>query len=267
MGLPQYTGRFAFPGMSDVVESVENEFGYGPANNLFLDTALVDGAARDAGNTGATDSLRVGLLMGRRTSDGKLLQWNPTASNGTEKVYGVLAVPMHMVENAANQDRFFSIARWGTIKVSRIIIPGETDFGVSGKDYEYLAVAGLLEAGFLLGDQDYQFDFKSHANVASTSTLAATMAGKLITDNGASGNTTITLPDPRPGLNWRFGCVTTNTRTIAIASANQITHAGGATGTSVALAGFGAVLELTGVEVGTDSYQYLVTEIIDGTVS
>lgn len=268
--LPPFTGSYGLPGMSDVVQSVENNFMYGRVIDEYLDMSHVVGTARDAGNTSATTYLRPGLLLGRVTSTGKLKEWNPGATDGSERIVGVNSVMMSMQQDGVNTDRFYNVVTWGTLRTEGLIIPGETTIGLDGKDYEHVAAAQLLEAGFRLNNP-YPQGAVVRKDQAATATLTDVDGGKLITDYGASGTTVLTIPDPVPGLKWKFVNVTANQRTISPASNDQIIgldEAGSGYDDdidSVIMTGQGSVVELEGVEVGTDTYQYIITNLINCT--
>lgn len=65
----------------------------------------IAGTARDAGNT-PTTTIRAGTLLGRITASGKLKEYQPGASDGSQTFYGVLLDDTRVVDsNGTNQDQ------------------------------------------------------------------------------------------------------------------------------------------------------------------
>lgn len=95
MTLAPYQGHFLTPGLQAELYSVESDIAsliYGPLHQcLFLNWAVIDGSARDAGNVGNTTVLRQGLVLGQVTTTKKWKQWDPDAVDGTEIARGILA--------------------------------------------------------------------------------------------------------------------------------------------------------------------------------
>src|SRR5262245_32110794 len=102
---PGYTGGYAIPSMNTVLEGVENQPWFGRIEQQVWLPDTTSGAARDAGNT-VTTLLRSGLLLGKITASGLLKEWNPTGTDGSEVIYGVLGGMLHAQQNAANQQRY-----------------------------------------------------------------------------------------------------------------------------------------------------------------
>ena len=94
MSLAPYNAAFLPPGMGTIMSSAEEDNSglfYGP--NLtprYLTYAVVDGASRDAGNTGFTTVLRPGLVMAQVTTGGKWKPFVSGASDGTQFARGIL---------------------------------------------------------------------------------------------------------------------------------------------------------------------------------
>jgi len=123
MPLGPYQGMFLTPGMSAETYSAEtdlSEIVYGPLwNCVYLNYAVVDGASRDAGNTGYTTVLRPGLIMAKVTATGKWKPFVSGASDGTELARGILlAFGLNTQMDGADADRFLA-----TILVKGIVNP------------------------------------------------------------------------------------------------------------------------------------------------
>lgn len=263
--LPPFGGSYGYPGMTDVIASVENNFHSGRVIDMFLEDAMISGAARDAGNTDNTTFLRPGLLMGFNASTQIWTQWDPTATDGTEVLRGINTIGHEMQPDGANTNRYFNVLTWGTLKADGLLIPGESSFGLSGKDQEFAVVNALLDGGFRLDDK-YQRGFSTHKSVTATATLTSIDIGKTISDYGASGNTAITLPAPKAGMELRFVAVTANTRTISTPTADKLISVGDAAADSIALAQ-GDTCDLATVQTGAAAWQWMVISHLGGTVA
>ena len=62
----------------------------------------IDSAARDAGNTGKTTTLRPGLVVGKVTATGKCKQYDASATDGTETAVGILKDQVKVVDGSGN---------------------------------------------------------------------------------------------------------------------------------------------------------------------
>jgi len=107
----------ANPGIGAKVETTEKKVWYGRYEQLLIAGNVQIGSSTvDAGNSPTTE-LRPGLILGMKTSDSKLYQWNPDATDGTERVFGVLLEGLSMLDN------------YGTVedKTAQVIIKGGLD--------------------------------------------------------------------------------------------------------------------------------------------
>lgn len=194
------------PQINTVVETAENTFYFYQHPLNVFQGALLDGAARDGGNT-TTDVLRPGLLLGKVYSTGKLKEWSPTATDGSQYIFGILDNPgVKMQANGANKDRFRgTIMVRGQVNPTRLLIGGNASYGISGNANEYLIRAQLDKLGFLLqedagassllGTADFR-PFGCVNIVAKTAdyTVSAYESGTMFTTRGAAGNVNFTLP-------------------------------------------------------------------------
>ena len=146
-------GGFGVPGVGALDQTYEQEVLWGGDNGKGLalfKSAVIDGAARDAGNT-PTTVLRPGLLLGKVTATGKLKQWDNAALDGTETVYGVLLEQLRMTdEDGNNVDRVVRVLVWGPIKVGALLIQGAT---FKGHADESAARTELKAKNFMLDDE------------------------------------------------------------------------------------------------------------------
>ena len=124
------------PGVEGVLETYESAVFYGPASywNVFkLNQGLIDGASRDAGNTGQTTILRAGLIMAYNTTTGKWVPWVSGGMDGTGKVSGILFASIDTQFNGADKDRFAGVISVGGLwKSEGLLLPGNTSRGISG---------------------------------------------------------------------------------------------------------------------------------------
>jgi hypothetical protein len=161
----------------------------------------ISGAARDAGNT-PTTTLRAGLLMGCVTSGNLWKEWNPSGTDGSQWLRGILLSAVDTQRGGSNQNRFIgNIAQFGAFKGSKILIPGEADYGLVGKDLEFM-VRNAFTGQFRLDDFN-QEGFRQ-ITIATSTTLDYTYHNAVIDNIGAAGAVTLTLPTPRRGFRLRI---------------------------------------------------------------
>lgn len=157
MTLAPYQGIFLTPGMHAEVYSVEQHLSsliYGPLHNcIFLNFAVIDGAARDAGHTSYTTTLRQGLVMGIVTATRKWKQWDPTASDGTQLARGVLAYyGIDTQYNGTDADRYLaSIIVKGNLQAKGVCVQSSSSWGLS-QTGEGAVVRGQLAYNFMFDD-------------------------------------------------------------------------------------------------------------------
>lgn len=225
---PFYSGGFAIPSMNTVLEGVENHPWFGRWENQVWLPASISGASRDAGNTVPT-LLRTGLLLGRITSSGLLKEWNPTGTDGSEVIYGVLGAMVNAQMNAADQDRyvgFIQIA--GCLYSDRIVVPDTAAEGIVGHAREYqiynqLAPRFLLDRHFHMGQGGMEASRYRYLTAAEITADAVTVLEsehrRTFVMTGADANTTFTVPAAEVGLTFSFfNNVATHTMNVTVAS-------------------------------------------------
>lgn len=207
-----YDGAYATPGVRTQVDTYENQFWWGRREDQVFFPVLISGAARDVGNTGYTTILRSGLLLGRITSSGKLIEWTPTATDGSQNIFGILDLGLGMQRLGSNQDRFIGqVLVKGLVDPTRLIVPGTTAQSIVGATNEFLIRAQLYQHGILMGDTVGGLDgnpFGGWKNVmAKTADYTVTEADNntLFTTRGAAGTVIFTTPaTPKKGLRYGF---------------------------------------------------------------
>ena len=223
----EFTGAFGLPSVQAALETSENVFWWGRFEQEAFIGSIIDGSARDSGNSGYTDVLRPGLLLGRITSSGKLKEWNPAATDGTQEIYGVLGYSQKMQRMGSNADRWLGwVYTWGFLKADRILIPGQANTGISGNANEHL-IRAQLNKRFTFSDQLEGNSFGGYRNVVAKTadhTVLEAEHDVLFTNRGASGEVEFTLPTtPKAGLRYGFYVAADQNVIINAASDKMIT--------------------------------------------
>ena len=232
----EFTGFGAIPGVDDIRQNAEAAVTFGPweYNRSFVVPVLLDGAARDAGNTEDTTVLRPGLLLGQSRSGGnfKVKEWLPggtpaAASVGDEYLFGVLLWDAKTQQLGANKDRWFGYALvGGMVKTDALIVPGNSNAGINGDANEHY-VRGLLGSRFMLAGPDVMYHEAApglggwRAVIAKTSnyTVLEGDNGTFFTNLGAAGAVTFTLPAVANCKGQRYGFYVAADQNVIVASA------------------------------------------------
>lgn len=253
------TGVAGIPSIRDVLETQEGAITFGKVeyNSAFLVPSFLSGAARDSGNT-PTTTLRAGLLLGKITASQLLKEWDPTAADGSEKLFGILAWPTDSQYAGANENKWLSwVLVGGLIKSGSIVIPGNATAGLTGNSANM--ARAMLSGRFQL-DADYAhsvapsgFNGWSSVRHRTTSlTLTVDDNNVLFTNKGASGSITFTLPAVASSQGLRFGFAGMAAQDIVITSPTSTTLLGeGTLGTSLTMAGAtgrGGLIEILGMD-------------------
>ncbi len=166
-------GQFGIPGQTAAYNTVDNEFIWGGSANqveILLDGGVIDNTARDAGAT-PTTKLRKGLLLGKVAATGKLKQFDPTATDGTQDVYGILGVEVQMTDMLGNaQDRQAPVIVKAPVRPRQLFILGAAFVGSA---HEYLARYEMSLQGFKF-DDDLAGRLAGTATVFDTKTASYT---------------------------------------------------------------------------------------------
>jgi hypothetical protein len=112
----------------------------------------LSGAARDAGNT-PTTTLRGGTLLGKITASGKLKEYTPGASDGSQNFYGVLLDDVRVIDNTgANQDKPETRVAVGAadVRASTLLIGGASLIGHASE----AATRTAMRAKFFIFDDE-----------------------------------------------------------------------------------------------------------------
>jgi hypothetical protein len=198
-------GGFGTPGMGSLELSTPRELLWGGDNRSIMAlwiNAQVSGATRDAGNT-PTTVLRGGLVLGKITSSKKMVQWVPTATDGSQDIAGILDVSNLKATdyNASDADRWLRVLVRGPVLASQLLLNGTT---LVGHAWEYLARRQMVQSGFIFDDDP----FGTLAGKGRAPSYKTTAFSVLATDNGMTfyvgGALIATLPTIKAGLEYKF---------------------------------------------------------------
>lgn len=217
-------GGFGTPGQGAALLTTEREIiaqGMG-VERCYIQDSCISGAARDAGNS-PTTLLRSGLLLGKITSSGKLIEWVATATDGSQDIAGILRIETRAQDfNATNTDRVFSTLISGPLSAANLLIQG---VALVGHVDEFLARRMLAAAGCMLDDDPMglQTGRVIRTILASGTTLTPTGAQngtRFLMSNAAS--VTVTLPVIGSGLVYEFVRVADEEFIVASPTADNI---------------------------------------------
>lgn len=198
-------GQFGIPGQTAAYSTVDNEFIWGGSANqveILIAGGVIDSAARDAGST-PTTKLRKGLVLGQITSTKKLVQWDPTATNGSQNVFGVLAVEVQLTDMLGNaQERHAPVIVRCPVKPRFLFAQGNAFVGSAG---EFLARNQMAQQGFIF-DDDVSARLAGLAPQYQEKQANYTIVDA---DNGTTfiattANATFTLPAIKEGQRFEF---------------------------------------------------------------
>jgi hypothetical protein len=215
----QFDHAWRVPGQTEALENTEGQIWWGGfVHQPLVVPVFLDGSARDTGN-GKPTILRPGLLLGRVTATGMWRQWNPTATDGSEHIAGVLLYEVQTQAAGADANRWFGYAMVaGCLKESAIIVPGSVNAGLAGNALEFEVRNQLTQNGRFVLDTNFQGGMGGWLRVVPKTanyTLDATDHGTLFTNEGATGAVTFTLPMPRRGYRVGFYIVANQNITIS----------------------------------------------------
>jgi len=243
----------AIPGIREALFNTEDIIWWGRRDNVITLPCLIDGASRY--NDGGTDldTLPAGLLMGKVASTGKLKQWDSTATDGTQYIFGVLMHEQKMQAAGANLDRLRGhIMVAGPMKPSGFIVSGTTTRGINGQNWEQ-QVRQQFQNRAVFDDEPQMNVFggwRDTRDITADATLVEADNNVLFTNNGATGSVTFTLPATGPKEGYRFGFYVANPNEVIImaASGAPIIADGDATCEAVAMQPhIGEFVEIIGI--------------------
>lgn len=241
MSFPFDTNDQMFAGLDSVLDTVQNQFWWGRESQQTFVPAVIAAATTDAGNT-VTTTLRGGLLLGKITATGFLKAWNPTGTDGSEVIFGILAAPVSMVDGGSTADRYTYVWVKGNLLSDNILIPASATEGIVGASLEFHILNQFVDRGVLL-DRHVQYGhprtlrprYLTAAEItADAVAVLASDHGRTFLMTGADGTTTVTLPAPQVGLSFTVAATVAQTVTIALTS-GALVIAGSVTATALSL--------------------------------
>lgn len=228
---------------------------------VFTATCPISSAATDAGNV-PTTLLRAGLLLGRITATQLLVPWDPTASDGSQHIYGVLMLGLNMLDATGTAaTRYVGwVMIGGNVRASALVIPGESAAGIDGKDKELQVRAALTQTGRFLLDDEFQGNcfggWQRIVTKAADYTVVEADNNTLFLNSTQAIN--LTLPAPRPGFRIMIYGIADFTIKVTAAVAGQLIAYNDAAANSVSFETAGQILG-TAIEVlGISTSKYIV---------
>ncbi len=222
-----FSGTGILEGMQAARTTIENDPTWGIRNAQY-GIGVIDGAARDAGNTPTTE-LRAGLLMGKVTSTGKYKEYDPDATDGTDVVKGILTQPFRVTDvDGTNQDLKVTLLVGGSVNAARLILLDAQARAQMAEQFSFDDAAANANK------------FPWLAVRAKTADYTVTLAdrGVCFTTDGASGAVNFTLPAlsiAAKGHIFEFMSTTDNNVTVTSAAGNDIVAFNDLAASSVAI--------------------------------
>jgi len=261
-----FSGAYPLPGIGGTLTTTENIVWWGLREQQKVMSAVLDDTARDISSS-PTDVLPAGLALGKITASGKLAQWNPEATDGTEHIYGILLYDQRMIDSTtgSGSDRWFGyVLVGGNIKASSLIIPLTISAGAvltsgsltaltTDSTYGMLARAQLASTGrFMLDDEPngsmwggWKNTRVVNGSTESPFTVTEAHNDTIFINMGAA--CTFALPSARPGLHFGFLSGSAHAITIAPASGTMITPGVAADASLTVAATIGIFNEVIGI--------------------
>lgn len=227
-------GGFGVPGQDTAVFDSPNEIvsqGF-DADQFVLDSAVISASTVDAGAS-PTFAIRPGLILGLVASTGKYLQWDSTATDGSQYARAILWKELRMQDfNGNTVDRVFTvIVGRGIMRASKLWVKGTA---LTSAADQYLARRQLANAMFVMDDDPFSYLAGTMKRTVSKSTDYTVLPSDNGTKFRATGAATFTLPTLASGLVYEFINTADNTITITAADATSVIWDGSAGVTSLA---------------------------------
>lgn len=222
----QHTGAFMLPGIESLRQNIEKEIWWGRWEQQLFQSAVIDGATRDAGNTAQPTKLRPGLILGKVTATGKLKEWDPAGIDGTQIVQGILVYDQLTQFAGANKDRWLGyVMVGGNLKPKNILVPGSVTYGLAGNANEHI-IRAQLDNRFLFDDDlngSPMWGFNNILAKTAAYTVLPADNGTLFTTRGNLADIIFTLPTvPTKGLTFGFFNVADFAMQVKSGTANEL---------------------------------------------
>jgi len=269
--LMSYEGGFLTPGQTAEILTLEPQLTgifWGHYDQQVIGyNVVLDGASRDAGNAGFTTTLRPGLLLGRVSSTGKLKQWDPTATDGTQRIAAVLLHSQFVQRVGSNADRFIGYVLFGgNVKVKGLVQASETAAGITGTTYEY-TVRSQMSKAFRFDDDALGYSVNNPLLTSPKTTnytVLTTDAGTHFTAEGA-GAINFTLPaTPTKDMAFWFTNLVDQNMVITAGTADTIITFNDIAADSVALQTSSQKIGGSFKVIGTGTKWLFIPNVYDG---
>lgn len=241
------------PGVQSTLESESAQIswcGRHGQDQIVTQRALIEAETADAGNT-PTSTLRAGVVLACRDSDGKVGIYTPDANDGTQIAVGVLEQHQDMLVAGSPTDRFTQMIVHGLVREGQVK-------SLDPRGREMLARqmvfdrAPLSPAPLLAPRGIYR--------KSTNYTLTAADNGLMFLATGAA---TFTLPTKQNGLTYRIAQLADNDLTIS--GSSDLVHKGNAGASSVAFSTanqkIGSQVLVECVYTTTGTLKWLVTNL------
>lgn len=214
----------SLPGISAVRETGEWQGVYRGDNGeglILRSQVIVGSGATDSGNS-PTTTLRAGLILGRKSSDGKFYPYSATATDGTQVPEVVLPIQLSMLNPlGVAEDKLVAVFSRANLLVSSLANADE-------------------QALRALSDRGFQFDLPGGAYAFGTFRGVEVVSGATLLNVSDSGKlyvcitnaVTFTLPTIAAGLCFEM-LQTSDTNMAVTGAANTVLVDGNAAATTV----------------------------------
>lgn len=210
------------PGVQSSLESESAQLSWSGRHGqdqIVTQRAIIEAETVDAGNSPST-TLRAGVVLAYRDSDGKVGLYTPDATDGTQIAVGVLEQHQDMLVNGIATDRFTQMIVHGLVREGQVKSLDPRGREMLGRqmlfDKKPISPAPLLAPRGI---------YRKSTNY----TLTAADNGLLFLATGAA---TFTLPTKQNGLSYRIAQTADNDLTIS--GSSDLIHKGSAAASSVA---------------------------------
>jgi hypothetical protein len=219
-------------------------------DQIVTQAAVIHAESMDDGNTPAT-TLRAGIVLAYRDTDGKLGVYNPDANDGTQIAAGVLEQHQDMLVGGVATDRFAQMIVHGLVREGQIL-------NLDPRAREMLARQMVFDRrpispAPMLAPRGI---YRKSTNYTLT-----------IADNGlmflVTGAATFTLPTKQNGLTYRIAQLADSNLTIS--GSGDLIHKGNAAASSVSFSTenqkIGSQVLIECLYTDTGSLKWLITNL------
>jgi hypothetical protein len=242
-----------FPGVQSSLESESAQISWSGRHGqdqIVTQRAIIEAETVDGDNT-PTTTLRAGVILAYRDSDGKVAIYTPDANDGTQIAVGVLEQHQDMLVDGTPTDRFSQMIVHGLVREGQVKSLDPRGRQMLARqmvfDKKPLSPAPMLAP-------------RGIYRKSTSYTLTAADTGLLFLATGAA---TFTLPTKQNGLAYRIAQISDNDLTIA--GSSDLIHKNSAAASSVAFSTasqkIGSQVLIECVYTATSTLKWLVTNL------